>query len=83
MPINLGHQIVNQTPLQFTPFKVSYPPRPGGSGAAEPTEPRQVREEATVRRPFWVPPGFLLGRFLLKTLTGPAFSAGYKRSGAI
>jgi hypothetical protein len=30
--------------------------RPGGLGAAEATEPRQVREEAAVRRPLWVPP---------------------------
>ena len=37
-----------------------------GSGAAETCEPRQVREEAAVRRPFWVPSGSLPGgSFLL------------------
>ena len=35
--------------------------RPGGTGAAETPEPRQVREEAAVRRPFWAPPGNLPG----------------------
>jgi hypothetical protein len=30
--------------------------RPGGPGAAEAPEPRQVREEAAVRRSLWVPP---------------------------
>jgi hypothetical protein len=84
MPKNLRHRIVIPAPLQFTSFKVSYPARPGGSGAAEPAEPRQVREEAPVRRPFWVPPGCLLGRFLLSnTITSPAFFAGYKRGRAI
>ncbi len=38
--------------------------RLGGSGAAEPCEPRQVREEATVSESLWAPPGFLLGCFL-------------------
>ena len=37
---------------------------PGGSGAAETNEPRQVREEAAVRRLFWVPPGYLPGILL-------------------
>ncbi len=37
--------------------------RPGGTGAAESFEPRQVREEATVRRPLWAPPGNLPGAF--------------------
>ena len=40
--------------------------RSGGSGAAEPFKPRQVREEATVRRSFWVPPGCLPGFLLTK-----------------
>ena len=40
--------------------------RPGGTGAAEPFEPRQVREEATVRRYLWVPPDHLPGRILFK-----------------
>ncbi len=44
------------------PFLMRYARlHPGGSGAAEPFEPRQVREEATVRRKFWVPPGNLPG----------------------
>ena len=34
---------------------------PGGSGAAETFEPRQVREEAAVRRSLWAPPGSLPG----------------------
>ena len=38
--------------------------RPGGAGAAETFEPRQVREEAAVRRYFRVPPGTLPGHFL-------------------
>jgi hypothetical protein len=38
--------------------------RPGGLGAAEATEPRQVREEAAVRRPLWVPPINLPGALL-------------------
>jgi hypothetical protein len=37
--------------------------RPGGTGAAEPFEPRQVREEAAVRRKFWAPPVILPGVF--------------------
>jgi len=37
--------------------------RPGGSGAAEPCEPRQVREEAAVSRCLRVPPGLLPGHF--------------------
>ena len=37
---------------------------PGGSGAAEPFEPCQVREEAAVRRKFRVPPGCLLGALI-------------------
>ena len=37
---------------------------PGGSGAAEACEPRQVREEAAVRRKFRVPPGCLPGVFI-------------------
>jgi ubiquinone/menaquinone biosynthesis C-methylase UbiE len=37
--------------------------RPGGPGAAEAPEPRQVREEAAVRRPLWVPPINLPGAF--------------------
>jgi len=36
---------------------------PGGTGAAEPYEPRQVREEAAVRRYLWVPPVILPGLF--------------------
>ena len=36
--------------------------RPGGTGAAETTELRQVREEATVRRQLWAPPANLSGR---------------------
>jgi len=31
----------------------------GGSGAAEPSEPCQVREEAALRKSLWVPPGCL------------------------
>jgi hypothetical protein len=31
-----------------------------GSCAADVSEPRQVREEATVRRPLWVPQGNLI-----------------------
>ncbi len=39
------------------PLHLGYPcARPGRPGAAETCEPRQVREEATVRRSFWVPP---------------------------
>jgi hypothetical protein len=38
-------------------------PRPGGTGAAEFPKPRQVREEATVRRSFWAPPANLPGLF--------------------
>jgi len=36
-----------------------YPPpkRSGGSGAAKPSQPRQVRKEAAVRSLLWVPPG--------------------------
>jgi len=37
--------------------------RPGGTGAAEAFEPRQVREEAAVRRKFWAPPVTLPGVF--------------------
>ena len=41
--------------------------RSGGTDAAEPCEPRQVREEAAVRRSFWVPSGNLSERtFKLK-----------------
>jgi hypothetical protein len=35
--------------------------RPGGSGAAETFEPRQIREEAAVRGSLWAPPGRLPG----------------------
>jgi hypothetical protein len=35
--------------------------RPGGSGAAETFEPRQIREEAAVRGSLWAPPGCLPG----------------------
>lgn len=38
--------------------------RPDGTGAAESFEPRQVREEATVRRLIWAPPENLSGAFL-------------------
>jgi len=38
--------------------------RPDGTGAAEPCEPRQVREEAAVRRYLWAPPANLSGRTL-------------------
>ena len=41
---------------------VSLTPRPDGTGAAEPCEPRQVREEAAVRRILWAPPVNLSGR---------------------
>jgi len=43
------------------PARIRYPSSrvSGGSGAAETCEPRQVREEATVRRSFRVPPGSL------------------------
>jgi len=34
----------------------------GGTGTAEPCEPRQVREEAAVRRIPWAPPANLSGR---------------------
>ncbi len=37
--------------------------RPGGAGAAETFELRQVREEAAIRRYLWVPPGTLPGHF--------------------
>ncbi len=41
---------------------------PDGSGAAETSEPRQVREEAAVRSSLWVPPGCLSGcSFSVKT----------------
>ena len=40
------------------------PERSGRSGAAEPFEPRQVREEAAVRRCLRVPPGCRSGRSL-------------------
>jgi ubiquinone/menaquinone biosynthesis C-methylase UbiE len=46
-------------------------PRPGGTGAAKTTEPRQVREEATVRRLFWAPPANLPGCFLSIMETPP------------
>lgn len=36
-------------------------PRPGGTGAAEPFEPRQVRDEAAVRKFLWAPPANLPG----------------------
>jgi len=39
---------------------------PDGSGAAEPFEPCQVREEAAVRRIFRVPPGNLSGALVKK-----------------
>jgi ubiquinone/menaquinone biosynthesis C-methylase UbiE/uncharacterized protein YbaR (Trm112 family) len=39
--------------------------RPGGTGAAEPPEPRQVREEASVRRILWAPPANLPGAFFM------------------
>jgi ubiquinone/menaquinone biosynthesis C-methylase UbiE len=47
--------------------------RPGGTGAAEATEPRQVREEAAVRRPLWAPPANLPGCILMaaKTMQTP------------
>jgi hypothetical protein len=47
------------------PPHIGYPPlRPGGSGAAEPRESRQVRKEAAVSRCLRVPPGSLPGHFL-------------------
>jgi len=36
--------------------------RPDGTGAAEPCEPRQVREEAAVSGILWAPPANLSGR---------------------
>lgn len=46
------------------PF-LGYPyARPGGTGAAESVEPRQVREEATVRWLFRAPPANLPGHFI-------------------
>jgi hypothetical protein len=36
--------------------------RLGGTGAAETPEPRQVREEASVRRHLWAPPANLFRR---------------------
>lgn len=36
---------------------------PGGSGAAEAREPRQVRKEAAISGIFRVPPGRLPGHF--------------------
>jgi hypothetical protein len=47
------------------PRYIGYPHRrPGGSGAAEPCETRQVRKEAAVRRSLRVPPVLLPGHFL-------------------
>jgi len=47
------------------PIRSRYPTLcPGGSGAAETCEPRQVREEAAVSGLFWVPPGCLPGYFV-------------------
>ncbi len=37
--------------------------RPGGTGAAEPCEPRQVRKEAAVSGYLWVPSVILPGHF--------------------
>ena len=40
-----------------TAYRIDYPyPRPGRPGAAEPSQPRQGRETATVRKCLWVPP---------------------------
>lgn len=39
---------------------------PGGSGAAETCELRQVREEAAVSGSLWAPPGSLPGPFVFK-----------------
>ena len=44
--------------------------RPGGTGAAEPYEPRQIREEAAVRRFFRAPPDNLPGAFFKPNPTG-------------
>jgi len=47
------------------------PERSGGSGAAEPFEPRQVREEAAVRGCLRVPPGAGPGAHFLHRLPDP------------
>ena len=51
------------------PPHIDYPrPRPGGSGAAEPYESRQVRKEAAVRRSLRVPPILLPGHLFFSFL---------------
>ena len=55
--------MASETLLDTAPFSGILIRRPGGTGAAESFEPRQVREEATVRRPLWAPPGNLPGAF--------------------
>jgi hypothetical protein len=46
--------------------------RPGQSGAAETSQPRQVREEAAVRSLFWVPPASWPGRSVYALLARQA-----------
>src|ERR1700682_4628058 len=49
---------------------------PGRSGAAETLEPRQGRKAAAVRGVHWVPPGSLLGCFLLMRPPQRSIAAG-------
>ena len=49
------------------PTYIGYPHRrPGGSGAAQSCESRQVRKEAAVSRRLRVPPGSLPGHFIMQ-----------------
>jgi hypothetical protein len=57
---------------------------PGGSGAAEAFESRQVREEAAVRRTLWVPPGCRPVRsFILSVLFGLVMDCDLSYASAI
>jgi len=57
------HWIEPALVLTALPVSVMLIWRPGGTGAAEPCEPRQVREEAAVRRLLRVLPANLPVRF--------------------